>query len=98
MCACASATNDSRKMPRRDAGLVGDDHDTANPARFSSRTASTVNGKNDEPLEPIEIARLFDERAVAIEEDGAASCRPSRGARATLADDRRRRVMPFMQR
>ena len=54
--------------PARDARLVGDDHD-GKAARFSSRTASTLYGKEHQPIEPIEIAGLFDQRAVTIEKD-----------------------------
>ena len=97
--ACASATNASSKMPRAmPAWLVTTT--TAKPARLSRRIASTVYGKEREPLEPIEVADLLDERAVAIEEDGgphvmtAAVAAASRdGARTT-----RPTVMRFMQR
>ena len=50
----------------------------AKPARFSRRKASAVHGNTREQLEPIEIAALLDERAVAIEEDSR-SAHGSRG-------------------
>ena len=55
---CAASTNASSNMPRAmPAWLVTTT--TAKPARFSSRTASTLNGKNTSTIEPIEIAALL---------------------------------------
>ena len=76
-----------------DAGLIGDDHDR--PTR-AIQQAHRIDREREqrEPLEPIQIARLFDEGAIAIEKD----CGPHAGRgrwRATLATTAST-VMPFM--
>ena len=48
---------------------------TAKPARLSSADGVDAERKEREPLEAIEIARLFDDRAVAVEENGGPHAR-----------------------
>ena len=45
--------------PPRHPRLIRDHDDRAKPARFRRRTASTLYGKNAQPLEPIEISGFF---------------------------------------
>ena len=62
-------TNDSLNDPPRDARLVGHDDDDEAGAVEHAHGVDAVR-KEDQPLEPIEIAGLLDEGPVAIEEDG----------------------------
>ena len=77
---CASATKASRDDAAGDPRLVGDDHHGEAGAIEQPHRIDAV-GKKGEVLEPGEIAGFFDQGAVAIEEDGAASSRRSAGAR-----------------
>ena len=70
MCRCTSSTNASVKNPRATPDWLVTTT-TARPARLSARMASTVHGKNVDALGAIEIADVFDHRAVAVEKDGA---------------------------
>ena len=52
-----------------DARLVGDDDD-GEAGAVQQADGVDGEGEEDEPLEPIEVSRLFEHRAIAIEEDG----------------------------
>ena len=77
---------------------------TAKPRAVEQPDGVDAVRKEHEPLEPIEIAGLFDERAVTIEKYRRLSSSTVRRASARLAEPCRDRaehrvdVMPFMQR
>ena len=86
MCWCASSTNDSRDDAAGDAGLVGDDDDREAGAVEHAHGVD-AEGEEHQPLEAIEVAGLFDEGPVAIQEHGAASCAVARACRGGAAID-----------
>ena len=90
---CVSSTIASLKKPRAMPDWFVT-MTTRRPARLSARMASTVHGKERDPVGPVEIADVLDQRAVAIEKHRRLSQRSARAASSDRADT----LMPRMQR